>query len=50
MTTDRPYRRRLALDEARRRLLDGAGTQFDPEVVDVFVRLLDTHGDELAPA
>jgi diguanylate cyclase (GGDEF)-like protein len=50
MTTDRPYRRRLPLEEARRRLLDGAGTQFDPEVVDVFVRLLDAHGDELAPA
>jgi diguanylate cyclase (GGDEF)-like protein len=50
MTTDRPYRRRLPLDEARRRLLEGAGTQFDPEVVDVFVRLLDTHGNELAPA
>jgi diguanylate cyclase (GGDEF)-like protein len=50
MTTDRPYRRRLPLDEARKRLLDGAGTQFDPEVVDVFVRLLDAHGDELAPA
>jgi putative two-component system response regulator len=50
MTTDRPYRRRLPLEEARRRLLDGAGTQFDPSVVDVFVRLLDAHGDELAPA
>jgi HD-GYP domain-containing protein (c-di-GMP phosphodiesterase class II) len=50
MTTDRPYRRRLPLEEARKRLLEGAGTQFDPEVVDVFVRLLDAHGDELAPA
>jgi putative two-component system response regulator len=50
MTTDRPYRRRLPLEEARRRLLEGAGTQFDPAVVDVFVRLLDAHGDELAPA
>jgi diguanylate cyclase (GGDEF)-like protein len=50
MTTDRPYRRRLPLEEARNRLLEGAGTQFDPEVVDVFVRLLDAHGDELAPA
>jgi diguanylate cyclase (GGDEF)-like protein len=50
MTTDRPYRGRLPLEEARKRLLEGAGTQFDPEVVDVFVRLLDAHGDELAPA
>jgi diguanylate cyclase (GGDEF)-like protein len=40
MTTDRPYRRRLPLAEACRRLRDGAGTQFDPAVVDVFLRLL----------
>jgi diguanylate cyclase (GGDEF)-like protein len=50
MTTDRPYRRRLPNEEARRRLLEGAGTQFDRAVVEVFVRLLDAHGDELAPA
>jgi diguanylate cyclase (GGDEF)-like protein len=40
MTSDRPYRRRLPLAEACRRLREGAGTQFDPEVVDVFLRLL----------
>jgi HD-GYP domain-containing protein (c-di-GMP phosphodiesterase class II) len=39
MTTDRPYRRRLPLEEACRRLREGAGTQFDPAVVDVFLRL-----------
>jgi diguanylate cyclase (GGDEF)-like protein len=39
MTTDRPYRKRLAVDEACRRLREGAGTQFDPSVVDVFLRL-----------
>jgi diguanylate cyclase (GGDEF)-like protein len=39
MTTDRPYRRRLKVDEACRRLREGAGTQFDPAVVDVFLRL-----------
>ena len=39
MTTDRPYRKRLGVDEACRRLREGAGTQFDPGVVDVFLSL-----------
>jgi diguanylate cyclase (GGDEF)-like protein len=41
MTTDRPYRRRLPTAEALRRLQAGAGTQFDPTVVDVCVKLLE---------
>jgi diguanylate cyclase (GGDEF)-like protein len=40
MTTDRPYRKRLPRDEAIRRLEEGAGTQFDPEVVEVCKRVL----------
>ena len=39
MTSDRPYRKRLPVAEACRRLEEGAGTQFDPAVVDVFLRL-----------
>jgi HD-GYP domain-containing protein (c-di-GMP phosphodiesterase class II) len=39
MTTDRPYRKRLSGEEACRRLREGAGTQFDPDVVDVFLGL-----------
>jgi ribonuclease P protein subunit RPR2 len=39
MTTDRPYRKRLGMDEAYRRLREGAGTQFDPAVVEVFLSL-----------
>ena len=41
MTTDRPYRRALPAVEALRRLEEAAGTQFDPTVVDVCVRLLE---------
>ena len=41
MTTDRPYRRSLGVDEARRRLAAGSGTQFDPRVVDALLRVLD---------
>jgi diguanylate cyclase (GGDEF)-like protein/putative nucleotidyltransferase with HDIG domain len=41
MTTDRPYRRALAEDEARAELRRGAGTQFDAAVVEAFERVLD---------
>jgi diguanylate cyclase (GGDEF)-like protein len=40
MTTDRPYRKRLPKEEALRRLDEGAGTQFDPIVVEVCTRVL----------
>ena len=40
MTTDRPYRKRLPRAEALRRLEEGAGTQFDPRVVEVCKRVL----------
>jgi len=40
MTTDRPYRRRLSHPEALRRLAQGAGSQFDPSVVEVALRVL----------
>ena len=36
----RPFRGAVAREEARRFLLDGAGTQFDPKIVDVFLRNL----------
>ncbi len=39
MTTDRPYRRRLTVEDASRRLREAAGTQFDPRVVEVFLAL-----------
>ena len=32
MTTDRPYRKALPVDEAGRRLAAAAGTQFDPVI------------------
>jgi diguanylate cyclase (GGDEF)-like protein len=41
MTTDRPYRRRLSHREAVRRLAGGAGSQFDPHVVEVALRVLE---------
>ncbi|HWL66577.1 MAG TPA: GAF domain-containing protein [Actinomycetota bacterium] len=47
MTTDRPYRKRLPHEEAIRRLKEASGTQFDPRVVDAFLRCFE---DKLAAA
>jgi len=41
MTTDRPYRKRLGHPEAVRRLREGAGSQFDPTVVEVCLDVLE---------
>lgn len=40
MTTDRPYRKRLPVEEACRRLREASGTQFDPVIVDIFLAML----------
>ena len=40
MTADRPYRRALSHEVARAELRRGAGTQFDPPVVEAFLRAL----------
>ncbi|HXT52518.1 MAG TPA: HD-GYP domain-containing protein, partial [Thermoanaerobaculia bacterium] len=41
MTTDRPYRKALSPQKARAVLVSERGAQFDPRVVDSFLRLLD---------
>ncbi len=41
MTSDRPYRPALSKEEAMAELRKGAGSQFDPEVVEVFLSLLE---------
>jgi putative two-component system response regulator len=43
MTSDRPYRTRLPRDEAHRRLCAGAGTQFDPALVESLFDTLSTY-------
>ncbi len=40
MTSRRPYRKAMSVEHALRELQENAGTQFDPEVVRVFVRLV----------
>jgi HD-GYP domain-containing protein (c-di-GMP phosphodiesterase class II) len=39
VTGSRPYRGPMAVAEARRLIADGAGTHFDPRLVDVFLEL-----------
>jgi putative nucleotidyltransferase with HDIG domain len=41
MTSDRPYRNALDKAEALRRLRGGAGTQWDPRLVEVFAALME---------
>lgn len=40
MTADRPYRKALSREEAIQEILRKAGTQFDPEVVEVFLSVI----------
>jgi diguanylate cyclase (GGDEF)-like protein len=41
MTLDRPYRKALPFAFAFEELRRGAGTQFDPEIVDIFIRQME---------
>jgi HD-GYP domain-containing protein (c-di-GMP phosphodiesterase class II) len=50
MTTDRPYRKRLSTSEAIRRLRQGAGSQFDPNVVEMALEVLDDTPFDVADA
>ncbi len=42
MTSDRPYRDAMSPERARRELKLHAGTQFDPQVVDALLEVLDS--------
>ena len=41
MITERPYRKALSKEEAIEELKRGSGTQFDPKIVEVFLRIID---------
>lgn len=41
MTTDRPYRKGLSRERAIEEILNGRGTQFDPDFAEVFVKVLE---------
>lgn len=44
MTSDRPYRKAMAIEAAIRELESNSGSQFDPNVVEAFVRMISRNG------
>ena len=44
MTSNRPYRSSLEKKEAIRRLIENSGKQFDPAVIEAFLRLAEKKG------
>ena len=47
MTSDRPYRKALSQEEAIRELRRCAGTQFDPHLVEIFIKELERNKREI---
>jgi HD-GYP domain-containing protein (c-di-GMP phosphodiesterase class II) len=47
MTSNRRYRSKLDIEHAKEQLLNGSGIQFDAEVIDVFIRVILDHADEV---
>ena len=45
MTSDRPYRKAMAPEVAITQLVNGRGTQFEPNLVDAFVRVLERESE-----
>ena len=50
MTSDRVYRKSIGARAAREQLEECSGTQFDPQVVAAFLRVLDRTGAQAAPS
>lgn len=48
MTTDRPYRNKLVFESVKNELLRNKATQFDPEIVDIFMRVIENNGIHIA--
>jgi len=49
VTTTRPYRKSIPVEDALKRIEDGAGTQFDPYLVQMFVRAMRESVDAPVP-
>ena len=47
LSTQRPYKKAFTQEEVRDLLIKGRGTQFDPELVDLFFEVLHDQGDEM---
>ncbi|NQT95107.1 MAG: HD domain-containing protein [Candidatus Omnitrophica bacterium] len=40
MTTDRPYRKAMSKEDAKKELIDESGTEFDPKIVEEFLKVI----------
>ena len=47
MTSNRQYRKGLGIDKAMDELIRGKGTQFDSDIVDVMIDLIESTGREV---
>ncbi len=50
MTSDRPYRKALSYQQAISEIKKGSGTQFDPNVVEIFLKIQEAEGSKNASA
>lgn len=48
MSSDRCYRKKLTGEEMRQQFVQGRGTQFDPEILDVFLHMYDENRLEIS--
>lgn len=47
MTSDRPYRKAMPANEALEELRRGAGNQFDPQLVDIFIAIMEEQPEKM---
>jgi putative two-component system response regulator len=47
IVSDRPYRKGMTMPEAVEEIMNSSGTQFDPEIVAVFKRVMEKHGSDV---
>jgi putative nucleotidyltransferase with HDIG domain len=47
MTTDRPYRKALTVEEALDEIRKNSGTQFNPDIVEISVKVLKSYGTSI---
>lgn len=47
MTSNRPYRNALSINEAKTEIKEHSGTQFDPKITQTFLKILDNNYNEI---